>query len=205
MKNKLSDDIFEQLKQQILLNRVRPGDKLSEERIVNEYHVSRTPARQALQRLEALGLVEIRDGVGSFVTMISPQEMHDAYEIRRMAEKTAARTAIERIPPAELERLEEQFQRFAYQLQSGGYGTSYEEMIRADWKLHDLIICNSGNRLLPSAIEQVTLILRRYQFTYITQYQRATVEHLQIIQALRDRDYERLCALLDEHLRLRQM
>ena len=205
MKSKLSEELYNDLLQKILFNQLKPGEMIGEEQLVQQYHVSRTPVRQALQQLERFGLVEIRDGVGTFVTYISPKQMKDAYQIRCMAEILAAETAIDRISEKKLDELEAQFNGFRAKLVKGGYGVSFEEMISADWELHDLILNNSDNRLLPKTIEAITLILRRYQFMYVTQYLRATEEHLQIISALREKDFEKLSAILKEHLRLRPM
>ena len=133
MKNNLSDTVFLDVRTEILFNRLHPGDMLSENELCGKYHVSRTPVRQALQRLAAAGLVEIRDGVGTFVTRITEQQMRDAYEIRRAAEIIAINTAMEHIADAELERLESGFLKFQSQLaKGGGYGASFEEMVRAD-------------------------------------------------------------------------
>ena len=76
-------------------------------------------------------------------------------------------------------------------------------MIVADWKLHDLIMNNSGNPLLGLSVEKVTLLLRRCQFAYISQYERATREHLEIIDCLINKNLEALFAVLDRHLKFR--
>ena len=203
MKNKLSDEIFEQLKNDIVFNRLHAGEKIGEIELCRRYNVSRTPARQALQRLENLGLVEIRDGVGTFVTMIAEKDVGYAYEIRCMAEKLAVGKAINRIKEAELAEQKQRFLNIQTQLEKGGYGSSFEDMIVADWKLHDLIMENSGNPLLGQTVEKVTLLLRRCQCVYISQYERATRDHLEIIDCLMSKELGALYAVLDRHLKFR--
>lgn len=206
MKQSLSQSVFELLKKEIVFNRLHPGDRLGETELCEQYSLSRTPVRQALQRLEALGLVDVRDGVGTFVTVISEESVRDAYEIRCMAEKLAAVRAIEVIPASELDSLEQLFLQIQAQLEKGGYGgLSFEEMILADWRLHDLIMANSGNSLLEKSVESVTLLLRRCQFVNISQYERATRDHLEIISCLKSHDYLALCSVLDRHLKYRPM
>ena len=92
-KKNLAEDIYESLKNRILRNILRPGEMISEAYIEDQFHVSRTPARQALQKLQEKGLVEIRDGVGTFVTVITYEDMNTAYELRCAVEKLAAKTA----------------------------------------------------------------------------------------------------------------
>lgn len=204
-KDKLADVVFLELKDRILLDRLRPGERVCEEQLVEQFHMSRTPIRQALQHLEALGLVEARDGVGTFVTMIDQRDMADAYEIRREVEKIAIRTSIGKITETELDELEGRFLRFKRQLEKGGYGAAFEEITFADWQLHDYIISRSDNRFLSTTVEKITLLLRRYQFAYISGYTRATNEHLEIISGIRKRDVETVQKILDEHLRLRPL
>ena len=177
---------------------------ICENELCEKYHVSRTPVRQALQQLEKLGLVEIRDGVGTFVTYITPQQMKDAYQIRCAAEKIAITSAMNNITDEELNPMEERFKKFKTQLaKGGGYGASFEEMIKADWALHDMIINKSDNSLLNESIEKVTLILRRYQMAYVTLYERATEDHLEIIRCLREKDLNGAYQILESHLQYR--
>lgn len=203
MKDKIADGIFEKLKTEIIFNRLRPGDKIGEVELCEQFHVSRTPVRQALQRLEQLGLVEIRGGAGTFVTVISEEDVRDAYEIRCMAEKLAAKNALHTIPAEELDALEQKFLRLRQQLKKGGYGYSFTEMVQTDWQLHDLIMRHSGNRLLDQSVEKVTVLLRRCQFMYISQFERATEDHLSILRCLKNGDGEGLDAILENHLRFR--
>ena len=78
-------------------------------------------------------------------------------------------------------------------------------MIYADWRLHDLILNRSENRLLVPAVEGATLLLRRYRYAYISDYERATEEHLAIIDGIRRKDEVGVTSILKEHLRLRPM
>lgn len=203
MKDRLSEAIFTTLKEDILFNRLQPGECLSEKELVEHFNVSRTPVRQALQRLELLDLVCVKDGVGTFVTMIAQNDMKDAYQIRQAIEKLAIETSIYHIASRELDELEERFNRFLRQLEKGGYGAAFEEFTYADWKLHDLIVDRSENKLLRMTLERVTLLLRRYQYTYISDYSRATNEHLQIIDGIREKDVEKVQQILTQHLTFR--
>lgn len=200
MGKKLSEDILNALKTEIVFNKLHAGDRIGEEELCKKYNVSRTPVRQALQRLENLGLLEVRDGVGTFVTMIYEEDLKDAYMIKCAAEKLAAENAIYAITDSELEEQEKIFMKILNQLEKGGYGSSFEEMILADWHLHDMIMDNSGNPMLKKVMEPVTLLLRRCQFAYISQYKRATLEHLEIINCFKKRDIEKLKIVLEKHL-----
>lgn len=204
MKSTLSGTIYNQIEKEILFNRIHPGDMICENDLCEKYHVSRTPVRQALQHLEKLGLVEIRDGVGTFVTHITQKQMKDAYQIRCAAEKIAISTSMFNMREAEVSNLEAKFLNFKTQLaKGGGYGASFEEMVLTDWQLHDLIINRSENKLLPDSLEKVTLILRRYQMAYVSLYERATEDHLEIVRCIREKDLPSAEKILESHLQYR--
>lgn len=206
MKKSKSQVIFETLRDRILVNRLKPGDALGEVALAEEFGVSRTPVRQALQYLAAQGLVEIRDGAGTFVTPVDRQGMKDAYQIRITLEKLALETSVHHIEAEELDAFQARFEGFLDQLEKlhnheGAF--TFEEMAFAEWELHDLIVDRSENALIAPALESITAVMRRYQITYISGYLRAAREHIALIGCIRERDVEGAKRILDEHLRVR--
>lgn len=79
--------MYTQLRDRICTNRYPPGTVLSEAELASEFGVSRTPVRRVLQKLSYDGLVEIRNGVGNFVTDVDTRTIADLYRLRmRLAE-----------------------------------------------------------------------------------------------------------------------
>ena len=74
--------VYEALRQRIGTSFYAPGSRLTEVEIAKEFGVSRTPVRQALHRLGAEGLVEVKNGVGVRVTEIADRELEDMYKLR---------------------------------------------------------------------------------------------------------------------------
>ena len=70
---RLSDHVYEELKALILSNQLQPGEALTEERFAAQWHISRTPLRAALVRLERDGLVRILPHRGCVITDITPR------------------------------------------------------------------------------------------------------------------------------------
>lgn len=75
-------DIHTQLRDRICLLEYRPGSILRENELADEFSVSRTPIREALQRLAVEGLVEVRNGVGTIVTALDFDELQEIYRLR---------------------------------------------------------------------------------------------------------------------------
>lgn len=202
-KKSLSENVYEDLKQKILFNHLHPGDLLAESVLVNQYFISRTPIRQALKKLEDRGLVVIKDGVGTFVTYISPTDVRNAYEIRNAIEKIAIRTSIYNIQTEALEMLENEFHALKKQFSRGGYGAPLDKVAQIDWALHDLIVTKSDNAFLPIISERIDLILRRYQYANASTFERAIDEHLEIVSYIKARDLEKATQALDNHIQFK--
>ncbi len=118
---RISDAVAASLERRILEGSLRPGDRLPPEReLATEFGVSRPSLREAIQKLASKGMVQSRQGGGTYVTnalestffdpwqdmMISHPNLHeDMLEFRRMLEGQAAEWAAERATEADLTRL----------------------------------------------------------------------------------------------------
>jgi DNA-binding GntR family transcriptional regulator len=108
----LVDSLAAQLHARVLNGELPSGTRLRQEALAEEFGVSRTPVREALRKLQAGGLVELRPNRGAFVRGISPREIRDAYEVRATLEGLAAELAAVRMRHDQLERLREAQEQF---------------------------------------------------------------------------------------------
>ena len=95
------DDAHARIKDEILANRMPPGLQATEPEIAAELGMSRTPVREALIRLEAEGLVQLRPRHGAHVLPIEPDDMREIYEILTALEPEAAASLAARRPTPE--------------------------------------------------------------------------------------------------------
>lgn len=79
-----ADQIYLNLRNRICTNQIGPGDTIREAELAEEFDVSRSPIRRALAKLEHDGLVEVRHGVGTYVTKPGGQELASIYAVRMM-------------------------------------------------------------------------------------------------------------------------
>ncbi|TCN20334.1 GntR family transcriptional regulator [Sinorhizobium americanum] len=75
-------NIHDLLRDRICLLEYRPGAMLREIEIAGEFNVSRTPVREAFQRLSIEGLVEVRNGIGTFVTTMDAEQLREVFDVR---------------------------------------------------------------------------------------------------------------------------
>src|ERR1700720_1966284 len=111
-----ADEIALALEEAIVSGELAPGTVLRQEQVSAQYSVSRTPVREALRRMSALGLVSFEANRGFRVRTLSRQEMWEAFLVRAELESlitgiAAAKMTEENL--AELERAEQRFSRLA--------------------------------------------------------------------------------------------
>lgn len=193
---------YQILKERITNNRAAAGSMLSEVALAKELNMSRTPIREALKILQNEDLVEIIDGVGSFVKEITQKDIEDAYAVRQALEIFAAQTAINAFTAEELDRLEQCFLEIRRRMQAGE-AVSIEEFINADWALHDQLLQKSGNRYAQAIIDNLSVVMWRYQALSVKSLcntEKCLEEHLEIIECIRRKDLKGLVDMLKQHI-----
>ncbi len=100
------DHVYEAIRRAIVEGGYRPGLRLVEQRLAEEFAVSRTPIREALRRLEADGLVMVERNRGARVRRLSEQEIADLYDVRSRLEAYAAELAAARCDAADVRQLD---------------------------------------------------------------------------------------------------
>jgi DNA-binding GntR family transcriptional regulator len=141
-----ADDIALVIEEAIVSGELEPGTVLRQEQLSEQFNVSRTPVREALRRLAALGLVSFVPNRGVRVRTISRDELHEAFMVRAELESLATEVAATKITREELAELEEVEERFAQiskdlrKLEPGEARRSVMgEWVRANHAFHDVI------------------------------------------------------------------
>jgi len=141
-----ADDIALVIEEAIVSGELAPGTVLRQEQLSEQFRVSRTPVREALRRLAALGLVSFVPNRGVRVRTISREELHEAFLVRAELEALAtevAATKITREELAELEAAERRFAAISRELRSREPGEARRsimgEWVRANHAFHDVI------------------------------------------------------------------
>ena len=101
-----ADDIALALEEAIVSGEIPPGSVLRQEHLSEQFQVSRTPVREALRRLAALGLVTFEPNRGVRVRMLSRDEMREAFLVRAELESLATEIATPKMTDADLAALE---------------------------------------------------------------------------------------------------
>ena len=141
-----ADDIALVIEEAIVSGELAPGTVLRQEQLSEQFKVSRTPVREALRRLAALGLVSFVPNRGVRVRTISHDELHEAFMVRAELEGLATEVATAKFTPedlAELDAAERRFAGISQQLRSLEPGDERRSImgdwVRANHAFHDVI------------------------------------------------------------------
>lgn len=146
-KNKLSltDKAYLELKRRILENELPPGYQIMESELAELLNISRTPAREAMMRLESEGLVEIRARHGMIVKRISVTDMSEIYTVLTALESTAAWQAAQLDhPPEVITALRDSVQ----QMDDALAANDLKAWAKSDEAFHRQLVSMSGNSRL---------------------------------------------------------
>ena len=189
---------YTEIKKMIMLKRLTPGQRLAEISLSQEIGVSRTPVREALQRLEQEGLVSLRPNKGAVVTGITREYMHDYYNMRAILEREVAVNVsqMEDITPVV----------YAYQeadliMRQG----RYDEYHAYNRRFHEAIRTLNGNTRLVDLL--ASFWISTSQPWDMSKEENAWIshsEHQEILAAMQAHDGERTRTLMNEHI-LRSM
>ncbi len=196
----VSATAYDTLKRLITSNQLRAGVKLTHQELAERLKVSRTPVREALERLYQEGLVTRLPRRGFYVAEIAEDEARELYELREALEVFALRLSMARgIKPADLRRLDGFNQNYKGLLRDD---TTRERMVvDRDW--HLALASLADNRALLRSLEAVfeRLILKIRTDGYRTvRGQEALREHVEMMKALRAQDKAQAERLLTEHI-----
>ena len=151
----------------IYARRWQPGDRLSELALVEATGVSRTPVREALNRLATEGLIERRPGLGCFVRTMTAGEVAELYDLRELLEGYAAQHAAEQLGRRQLQQLAdgiEQMDAVARRFRQSDEGALdaelHRQMVEADSGFHELLLEAAGCPMVVELTRRVRLISR---------------------------------------------
>jgi DNA-binding GntR family transcriptional regulator len=180
----------------IINGTLQPGQHLVELELAQYLGVSRQPVREALQRLQTEGWVDLRPAQGAFVHTPTEEEADQLLSVRSVLETHSARLAAERATETDVQRL--------WELQQNGldalHADDAEGMVTANAALHAFITNLSGNSVLA---EHIALVDRRVRWYYRPiarpRGHDAWSEHAELIKAIAGHDADLASMIMNRH------
>jgi len=197
-------DVYQLIKEAIVVGKYRPGMRLTEEFLAREWQVSRTPVREALKQLESEGLLTpLRRGM--IVRTFSREDIRQIYDLRTLLEGYAAGQAALYRSPEELKEMQEANLAYEQALREqeprdldGMLG-----ILRINQRFHEAVHAASRNEHLRFHIGKLIVLPLVFQsfYWYDRSEQLRSLEfHRIILEAIEKRDGDRAKIAMHEHI-----
>jgi DNA-binding GntR family transcriptional regulator len=192
----LRQAVYDALAEMIITRELQPGQHLVENELAAQLGVSRQPVREALQRLQNEGWVDLRPALGAFVHVPTDAEADQLLAARTLLEAESARLAARQATPEQVEHL--------WELQRTGEkalaADDQEGLVAANAALHAYVVFMSGNTVLADLIASVDRRVRWYYLPIArARGKDAWDEHANLIDAIARRNSRRAGDLMRRH------
>ena len=197
-----SQKIYEKLRKKILEFEIYPGTRITETELAEDFKVSRTPVRAALQRLAVEGHIVIQPKQGCFVRAVDIERISQYYDVRVHLEAAAVELACEQMSEEDIAALME-----IWNPARAKKAVNFDEIKSLEEAFHIEIAAGSGNRVLVEYLEDVNnhiRILRRLGFPDRKSVLETFVEHYELCELIRARNARSARKAMIEHIRKSQ-
>jgi DNA-binding GntR family transcriptional regulator len=196
-----SGELREQLEQMILDGRLAPGERLDEMELARRFGLSRTPVREAIKALLAVGLVETRGRQGTHVALLSIPALLEMFDVMSALEGLCARLAARRATPAERAAMRKVHEELIQAYEAGDPVAFY----KVNQKFHDLLYEAAHTHFIADQAIQLRRRIGAYRMraTYQPGRMLSTLsEHVRIMDAIDAGDPETARQAASEHVQL---
>jgi GntR family transcriptional regulator, rspAB operon transcriptional repressor len=199
-RNPLNKKAYRKIKEYILNNDFYPGQHIRHLELSKRLKMSRTPAREAMQRLVEEGFLIHRLNRGYFVNEITEQEAAELYELREILETYCIRKAIDKGTSADLGEVREMLKDYEETMD----GHVSRRTLLVDRNFHLRLAQMAGNELvyrtLYSVFEKI-IMKRNVEGISVSDSRTGLNRHIKILDALERRDLDVAICQIEEHIR----
>lgn len=195
----LKEKVYEILKEMIISGKLKYNERIEEDALATSLEVSRTPVREAINKLEQEGWINIIPRRGMFVSNVSLKEINDIFQVRLNLEPIILQMGFSNIPLNECQRLKREFESFLDKNLTKDEAKILDEL---DNTLHLLILESCNNNFLQKMMENVyehNMRLRNQSVQSNDRRNEATKEHINLIDSILDGDLDKALELIKYH------
>ena len=192
-----AESLYLTVKDMAILFKFKPGERINEVDLARRLGASRTPLREALNRLVAEGFLVLNQGRGFFCRDLKPREMFELYQFRAVLEVAAVRLACEQATEQEVLELAQ----FLDETGPDEGGRSSEELVNLDEYFHEKIMALSRNMEMSRTLENINARIKYFRWVDMeSKRQQTQNEHREIVQAILARDADLAAHHMHAHI-----
>ena len=199
------EKVYEKVKLLAIDYHFRPGERVNEVELAGQLGVSRTPVREALNRLSKDGFMSFVPNRGFYARDITPEGVRELYEVRMVIEQATFRFACQRASDEEIAATTAIWEEVSQKQQDVSEISDWSTIAQADERFHMEIAHISKNSQLYDMLDSLDSLIRffrRIDLETPSRRNNAYLEHVEIISALRQRDVQKGMSLIERHVSL---
>jgi len=193
--DRLIDKVYEKLKQMILNGDLIPGQKINKVELSTMLGVSITPVNEVVSRLAGENLIDKISRKGYFVKKLTFNDLKEFFAVRAGLEGIAIRLCITTLSDKELNKFNNIFDKFVLPFDQ----VEYINYIKADQEFHEKIIELCGNSIIIDFDRNFNFVMKSYQKGLIRPPEETLSEHLEIVNAIKERNSQKAQTLITSH------
>jgi DNA-binding GntR family transcriptional regulator len=197
----LAERVYRELREMAITFEIRPGERLNEIALAKRLGVSRTPLREAFNRLSSEGFLTFSANHGFFRKSLDVKEIFDLYEFRQKLELVAVRLAVERATAGQLTEIARFLEQSAKEVPT----RTTVELVTLDESFHEQVMSLCGNEEMLRSLRNINGRIRYVRWVDMDGRRSVTQgQHKAILKKLQDRDADGAATLMSDHIAQRR-
>ena len=195
----MTDQIYELIRNDILSQNFKSGEKISIRDLEQRYEVSQTPIREALNRLQQDGLVEYKPNFGASIISIDKKDVVEILQVHAALDRAAVKFAMNSTDNAgmldELSYHAQMHKKYLYESDTNKYMFHSNEFHNVFYRYANN---ERLNKLMTQIRSQYEVLFSRY-ISRVANKEKAVEEHYEIFEAVKNKDVNKACELIELH------
>jgi GntR family transcriptional regulator, rspAB operon transcriptional repressor len=187
------------VRDKIINNELKPGSRIDYEELILELGVSRTPLRDAINRLQHDKLIEVKPRSGTFVSVPRPKDIEEIYDVRKPLECLAVKLSAQNLSKETYESLLDETDEVEVELNRGNVETFFQ----SDRNLHKLLIEKADNSRLVTIMDSLEVQIKWFGVIMTINVDRplqANEMHRKLIKAMYDGRINEAVQIMGTHI-----
>lgn len=197
-KESLKEQVYKKIKEKIINNEFRPNAPIDENTLCEMLNVSRTPIREALNRLERENFVTLIPQKGARVSDLSIQSIVNIFRVRKAVEPNLIKLAC-----YDIENDKDRLLELKSRMQDAIETENTKELHATDYEFHTFLYTRSDNPILVSIMQLITDHFQRVRTQEVDVLERSITgahQHIEMIDALVSGDIDKIPELILKHI-----
>jgi DNA-binding GntR family transcriptional regulator len=182
----LRERIVSSIRDAIINGQLKPGARIAEPELAEQFGISRTPIREAFRQLETEGFITVQPRKGASVASFSAQDVSNFYDLKMILEGYAARLATMTLTDSEIDRMDT----LNKMMDAAAAKKDIRKVLELHNEFHDTFLRAAGNDRLHQIVQAMVAKFQRCRLILANQgkVEGSVEQHKEIVEAFRKRD-----------------